>query len=556
MALALDVVLFVPWAALRAGAYFAESPETHLPDGFDAPSLLHVSLEWVLVLLAGALLARVRLGRLAWLVRLTGALLYALFLLFLTYHQGYLYFFHRPPALVSDVLLLVRLFHFLQMEPKWWAALLAVVAALVLLGVLVADLLARVQALAAGPHARRLLVGLALAAGACAASLAWSGIEHDRPIVQLLSRHVAMNVEFSRARLRAARVFAAAPPDLRYEPFLRPMFQRTPNVHLLMVEAYGEVLASSDMREAYRGTLDRLEARLARRGYVSASAYSRSPVYGGGSWFAISTAQTGVLIDAQGLYDALEVGAARVPSLTSFLRAQGYHTMALQPGNSERAGLRHFDLFGRETVVEAPDLRYQGHAYGWGRIPDQYSLGFFREHYLAAPPSPRFVFVMTVSTHLDWSDVPPYVPDWHSLNGARVARSRVELPGAAAIADETRRRYAESIDYDLRVLGDYIDAEGETDGVFFILGDHQPSLGGPWRTYDTPLHVLSRDAALVERFAARGFTRGLFVEPGTTPPLAHEGLFSLMASVLAEHAGAPAPLPVYPRGISQAGLKR
>jgi hypothetical protein len=142
------------------------------------------------------------------------------------------------------------------------------------------------------------------------------------------------------------------------------------------------------------------------------------------------------------------------------------------------------------------------------------------------------------------------------LNGARAPRSPVELPGADRIADETRRRYAESVDYDLRVLGDYIEAEGDTDAVFFILGDHQPHLGGPRGSYDTPLHVVSRDAALVERFAARGFTRGLFVEPGTTPPLAHEGLFSLVASVLAAHAGAPTPLPVYPHGISQAGLKR
>lgn len=555
MGIALDVLLFVPWAFLRAGAYFAESPETHLPDGFDAVSLLHVSTEWVVVMLLVVLAARTRL---AGLVRWVGGVAYAVFLLFLVYHQGYLYSFHRPPAIVSDVLLLVRFFHFLQMEPKWVPALVAVLGGLVLLGVAAVDLLKRAQDLARGPRGHRLLVALVVATGACLGSLVWSGIEHDRPIVQLLARHVLLNVEFSKARLRAQRVFAAAQPDLTYEPLLRPMFARTPNVHLMMVEAYGEVLASSEMREAYQGALARLDARLARRGYSFATSYSRSPVHGGVSWFAISTVQTGILIDAQNVYDALEVSAARVPSLTSFLRAQGYHTMTLQPGNSSRAGLHHFDLFGRETVVEAPELRYVGHRYGWGGIPDQYSFGFFREHYLKTPPSPRFVFFMSVSTHLDWSDVPPYVDDWRSLNAAKVPAPApsAPLPGMERIADEGRRHYITSVDYDLRVLGDYIEGEGETDGLFIILGDHQPYLGGPRGSYDTPLHVLSRDGALVERFRARGFATGLFAEPGTTPPLAHEGLFSLFASILAEHNGAAEPITVHPKGIPQAGLKR
>lgn len=550
----LDLLLFVPWTLFREGAYFPGSTETHLAPGIYPETVLHVSVEWLVLLAVVALFARTRLARTA---RGVGAVLYSVFLLFLVYHQGYLYFYRRPPALVSDVHLLVRLFHFLLMDPKWAVLLGACLCCVALFCVLAGAFLERVQAIARGAHARHVLFGLFVALCGCVASLRWSGIENDRPVVQLLARHVMVNVQFSRMRLETQRVFAASPPDLRYETFLHPIFRRTPNVHLLMVEAYGEVLATSDMRDAYRGALDDLQERLARKGHSFASAYSKSPIHSGFSWLAISTVQTGVRIDDQVLYDALEGGAARVPSLTSFLRAQGYHTMALEPGNRERTGLRHFDLFGRDTVVEAPALEYRGPRYGWGEIPDQYSLGFFRERFLRAPPEPRFVFFMSVSTHYDWTGTPPYAADWHALGEAGAPPSVLKTqPGVERIASEARRRYFRSVAYDLASLGDYIEGEGETDAVFFILGDHQPKVDGADGSSKTPLHVISRDKALVDRFAARGFGRGLFVDPKATATIAHEGFFSLVASILAEHTGATETLKIYPDGISQSGLKR
>ena len=76
-------------------------------------------------------------------------------------------------------------------------------------------------------------------------------------------------------------------------------------------------------------------------------------------------------------------------------------------------------------------------------------------------------------------------------------------------------------------------------------------------TFNAPVHVLSRDAAFVERFADAGFQPGLFAEPGKAPALQHEGLFSLWVKKLAEAYGTPETrdrATWFPDGIGLAGL--
>ena len=72
----------------------------------------------------------------------------------------------------------------------------------------------------------------------------------------------------------------------------------------------------------------------------------------------------------------------------------------------------------------------------------------------------------------------------------------------------------------------------------------------------TPVHVISRNRAFVERFAAYGFTPGIFAEPGTGN-LKHEGLQSLFIhELVGEYGGADEQrfTKYYPDGLGLGGL--
>jgi hypothetical protein len=47
--------------------------------------------------------------------------------------------------------------------------------------------------------------------------------------------------------------------------------------------------------------------------------------------------------------------------------------------------------------------------------------------------------------------------------------------------------------------------------VYVILGDHQPvsSVTGESSSWDVPVHIVSRDPALLQRFVAQGFHPGM-----------------------------------------------
>jgi hypothetical protein len=353
--------------------------------------------------------------------------------------------------------------------------------------------------------------------------------------------------------------------DRRYERYAQASLRHKPNFYLLMVEAYGEILATWDMRPAYEALLARVQARLEHAGYHARSAYSASPVHGGTSWFSIATVQTGILIDRPLPYSALELNSARVPSLASFFNAQGYESYALEAGSRARSTLRRLDLFNHHVMIDATALDYHGPHFGWGHIPDQYSFGVLRERYLAKAPEPRYLFYMGVSTQYPWGDdVPPYVSDWKALDHGQVIRDDVDsswpaLPYKEEIATELRRSYLRSVEYEFRLLTELLEADASRDIVVVILGDHQPRLESnpPGEvTMNTPMHVLSRDPAFVERFAAFGFQPGMFADPELHPPLAHEGLFSLLVSQLTAAYGDPdaAPIPYLPDGIGLSGL--
>jgi hypothetical protein len=502
-------------------------------------------------------------------VRVLCTTLYVALWVFVTYHHAVAHFYERKPAISEDIRLALNLWHFVSGYALYgFAAVAAFVLLLGSLSWLTARTLRELQRKAAGwPRRRKLLVSAALVVPGLL-SIGWFGTKRDEPTIQLVSRLVGTNIRTSLRERRRLAQMRSSPPDLRYEPFSQVKLKQKPDVYLFMLEAYGEILSTWDMNDAYQALMTRVQEKLGGVGYHAATAYSNAPVHGGTSWFSISTVHTGIQIDRPQAYEALQQVSARIPSLTRFFREQGYLTHALQPGVQLRSGMNRHDMFNHEVPVDSFTLEYHGPQYGWGYVPDQYSIGLFRERYFQPIEGPRYTFYMGVSTHYIWENVPHYVRDWKTLQepspeAADYDDSWPTLPAAATrrIATDMRRNYFRSVAYEWRLLTEWFVDEAKRGNVILVIGDHQPRLewdppGGV--NMNTPVHIISQDAALVERFKTHGFQDGMYAQPHVGPSLQHAGLFSLFVSEVAgAYATEDSPkLEYYPQGLPLAGLNR
>jgi hypothetical protein len=469
---------------------------------------------------------------------------------------------------------------------RWGLGLLAAGGVAVGIGLLVPRLFRTIDRTARHPHNRRLLGGLSavvvplavlvpLVMGTTKTHTAYDDNTWD------VAAKVVENVQASvRIHQRLGRL-RAMPVDSTYHRYRPVRLAERPNIYLLMIESYGGVLqAHAALEGPYRHLMGEMETALAAEGFQAASARSAAPVYGGRSWLAIASALLGTSVDSQLLYEQFRARQATTPHLVDFLEARDYHTTTLQPGTHPRWGLSLTNLYGFDRTLYRDDLQYQGPPYGWGRVPDQYSLGYAHEQVLQHASPPQFFFFETVAPHAPWSDAPPpLVADWRRLNDPATHRQKDPPPDASArrasplpATSEAPRTladaYFQQIVYDWRVLRNFVLEAVPKNSLVLIMGDHQPPLlsggspGSQAERFAVPLHVISRDTALVERVQEHGFVRGLQPPTGGAPALQHAGLYSLLVRLLADgcsdaaranSAATPCP-PLKPDGISPAGL--
>jgi hypothetical protein len=123
-------------------------------------------------------------------------------------------------------------------------------------------------------------------------------------------------------------------------------------------------------RKQFAPTLARFEAELNRGGYAVCSRYMRSPTFGGASWLAFGTLESGVWLPNQLRYGYLV--ASRVPPLASYFEKAGYRTVSVMPGTTMPWPEGRY--FGYRKAYQARDLDYRGPAFGFAPMPDQFVL--------------------------------------------------------------------------------------------------------------------------------------------------------------------------------------
>lgn len=436
-----------------------------------------------------------------------------------------------------------------------WAALLCAVGAV--LALLYGGVRRCVTALAQGLAARALQRPLtALCAGVLIAAAVPTGVGHglDRafapPVTVLLAEQAGL---LGRALSpgHGARRFAAGPTFDGNVGALRGA-----DVMIVFAEAYGAI--TFDRPELARALAPRrrlLHDALAASGRQVVSARVRSPTFGGASWLAHAALLSG--IDTHDPDDYSLLLTTQRPTLVSHFARNGYRTVAWMPGLQRPWPEGAF--YGFDRRADADGTGYAGLPFGYWRIPDQASIALLQQQELgdadplqagvrpvsaaatALPRAPRFIVFPTLTTHAPFRPVPPYLADPQRLLAADAySADDVATAMAAPVSwTDPTPAYIDAMRYQFDWLARWLRDDAPPGLLLIVIGDHQPVGGVTGRdaSWDVPVHVISSDAALIARFEAAGFRRGL--EPAAAALGAMDGLTQTLIDAFADGVSAP-----------------
>jgi phosphatidylglycerophosphate synthase len=291
------------------------------------------------------------------------------------------------------------------------------------------------------------------------------------------------------------------------------------DVVLAFVESYGRVAVDGPESAGIRTLLDDGTARLQRLGWTASSGWLTSPTFGGSSWLAHSTLQSGLTVGDQVRYDRL-LASPRATLSSAFGRA-GWRTVAVLPSTHDTWPQgQAFYRFDR--VYDGSALGYAGPRFGFSAMPDQFTLSAFDRLELATPHPPVMAELELTSSHGPWAPLPTTVDpadlgdgsvfdgiEADAVTAARLWSDRSAVPGA----------YRASIAYSLTSLLSFVESHADDDLVVVMLGDHQPStiVSGFGGDRDVPVTVLARDPKVVARVVGWGWQSGL--RPSDTGPV-------------------------------------
>lgn len=409
-----------------------------------------------------------------------------------------------------------------KQTPLWQSA--AIVTATTLLVLLVHRILhgsARLVAeslATAGPRARHAVGWTTALTGATAAALLLVPSLGAQPVGEQthLRDYVVQPVAATLLRQGAFVASALSPDRSRALPAGPPFTGNLAglqgaDVILVFLESYGATaFDNDDYSRQLQPRRRALADVLAASGRRVVSGFVQSPTFGGGSWLAHASLLSGIDVSDPGDYDLLLT--TRRPTLVSHFRAQGYGTLALMPGI--RADWPEGSFYGYDALLDSRAIDYQGPEFGYWRIPDQFSIARLAQRIAAADDlQPKFVVFPTVTSHIPFGPVPPYQDDWSRLTAATPF-----APGAVSLALSRHPdwldlgpAYVQTLSYSFDWVTGFLAQPAARDYLMILVGDHQPaaSVSGQDASWDVPVHLITSNENLAQRFAALGFTPGL-----------------------------------------------
>jgi hypothetical protein len=274
---------------------------------------------------------------------------------------------------------------------------------------------------------------------------------------------------------------------------------RGKDVVVAFVESYGEVaLSPAEPMAGISRLIDEHAARLTRSGYRAESAFLTSPTFGGVSWLAHGTLQSGTWVDSQQKYDAL-LASDRL-TITRLFGEAGWRTVAVNPAHT-KPWPEGDAFYGLDRMLDERSLAFDGPAFGFARVPDQFTWHRFFDEELSQRSIPIMAEVDLVSSHTPWTPTPRLVP-WADVGDQGIFDAQPRETGDVwPDPERVRAAYAESIQYSLGSTLSFLETYDPPNLVLVLVGDHQPSriVSGETADADVPITIVSKDPAVFER---------------------------------------------------------
>jgi phosphatidylglycerophosphate synthase len=293
---------------------------------------------------------------------------------------------------------------------------------------------------------------------------------------------------------------------------------RGKDVILDFVESYGKVsVENSSFAPAIDGVLEQGTRQLQASGFSARTAFLTSSTFGGVSWLAHSTLQSGVWANSQLRYNQL-VGSDRFTLSDAFKRA-GWRTVADSPAD-DRVWADGKTFYHYDAIYNRGNVGYHGPTYTYATMPDQYLyLGLQRLELEKRNRPPIFAEVDSVSSHMPWNRIPESVIPWNQVgDGSIFKREPTEknLDGPFWITPKrVRASYAHSIEYSLNALVSYVHHYGRKNLVLIVVGDEQPLpiVSGEGASHDVPISIIAHDPKVLKQINSWGWSAGLRPNP-------------------------------------------
>ena len=331
-------------------------------------------------------------------------------------------------------------------------------------------------------------------------------------------------VRDTQAALRDNREFASAltGPDPQAQVPASSLLAglRGKDVVIAFVESYGQVaVQGTDFSPGVDTVLRQSTASLAGAGWSTQSAWLTSPTFGGISWLAHSTLQSGLWVNTEQRY--AELTASHRFNLTDAFFKAGWRTVSDIPSD-EFTWPAGTDFYHYDKLYDRRDVGYRGPTFSYASMPDQYSLAAFQRLELAPGHKPVMAEIDLVSSHTPWAPLPSMVP-WDQVGDGSIfdpmpARSQSPIT-VWRNAETVRQFYGQSIQYSLQALTSWVTQANDPNLVLILLGDHQPNttVSGEGANHQVPISIVARDPSVLSRIAPWRWQDGL--QPGPGAPL-------------------------------------